>query len=115
MNVDAKLAELTPLTHKFVKQSHAGIFATNAPNPLHWTQNSCFGAFPTVSLLTKFDAKLAEQVPLRHKFAKESRVRIFRNKRTRSTPFQPKLMFWGVSDRFVTARKLMQKWPNWCH
>jgi hypothetical protein len=25
--------------------------ATNAPDPLHWHQNSCFGAFQTVSLL----------------------------------------------------------------
>jgi hypothetical protein len=24
-------------------------------------------------------------------------------------------MFWGVSDRFVTAWKSMQNWPNWCH
>jgi hypothetical protein len=27
------------------------LFATNAPDPLHWTQNSCFGTFRTVSLL----------------------------------------------------------------
>jgi hypothetical protein len=27
------------------------VFAMNAPDPLHWTQNSCFGAFRTVSLL----------------------------------------------------------------
>jgi hypothetical protein len=25
-------------------------FAMNACDPLHWTQNSCFGAFRTVSL-----------------------------------------------------------------
>jgi hypothetical protein len=114
-------------------------FATNAPDPLHLTQNSCFCAFRTVSLLPesqcktgqtgaitakvrkiksrrnfsprthpihsigpethvlgcfgpfwygmKVDAKLAELVPLSHKFAK--------------------LMFWGVSDRFVTSRKSM--------
>jgi hypothetical protein len=24
-------------------------------------------------------------------------------------------MFCGVSDRFITAWKLMQNWPNWCH
>jgi hypothetical protein len=54
----------------------------NAPDPLHWTQNSCFGAFQTVSLLLKVDAKLAELVPLSHKFAKHSRVGLFRNERT---------------------------------
>jgi hypothetical protein len=139
----------------------------NALDPLHWTQNSCFGAFWTVWLLQKsrckagrtgainaqvrltksrpnfsqrthpihsigpithvlsrfgpfcycrkVDAKLAELVPLTHKFAKQSRVRIFCSERTRSTPLDPKLMFWDVSDHFVTARKTMQKWPNWCH
>jgi hypothetical protein len=54
------------------------------------------------------DAKLAELVPLTHKFAKQNRVTIFRNERTRSTPVDPKLIFWRVSDRFVTARKSMQ-------
>jgi hypothetical protein len=106
----------------------------NAPDPLNWTQNSCFRAFRTVSLLlefrckthvlghvgsfrycTKVDAKLVELVSLTRKFAKQSRVRIFRNERTRSTLLDPKLMFWGVSDRFVTARKSIQNWLNWCH
>jgi hypothetical protein len=120
-------------------------FATNAPDALNLTQDSCFGEFRTVSLLhesrcktgragainaqvrkiklllnfsqrthvihsigpkthilerfgpfrycTKVDAKLAELVPLTHKFAKESRVRIFCNERTSFTPLDPKLMF----------------------
>jgi hypothetical protein len=57
-------------------------FATNAPDPLHWTQNSCFGAFQTVSLLLKVDAKLTGLLPLSHTFGKQSRVGIFRNERT---------------------------------
>jgi hypothetical protein len=64
---------------------------------------------------TKFDAKLAAQVPLTHKFAKESRVPIFRNERTRSTPLDAKLIFWGILDRFVTAQKSLQNWPNSRH
>jgi hypothetical protein len=64
---------------------------------------------------TKVDAKLAELVPLTHKFAKQNRVGIFRNERTRSTPLDPKLMFWGVLDRLDTAQNSMQNWPNWCH
>jgi hypothetical protein len=56
---------------------------------------------------TEVDAKLAKLLPLAHEFAEQSRVRIFRNELTRSTPLDPKLMFWGVSDRFVTARKSM--------
>jgi hypothetical protein len=53
---------------------------------------------------TNVDAKLAELVPLTHKFAEQSCTEICRNGRTRSTPLDPKLMMWGVSDRFVTAR-----------
>jgi hypothetical protein len=63
----------------------------------------------------KVDAKLVELVPLSQKFTKQSRVEIFRNERTRSTPLDPKLMFWGVSNRFVTAQKSMQNWPTWCY
>jgi hypothetical protein len=69
----------------------------------------CFGPF---RYSTKVDEKLAELAPLTHKFAKKTVVLIFRNEGTRSTPLDPKLMFWGVSDRFFTARKSMQIWPN---
>jgi hypothetical protein len=51
----------------------------------------------------KVVAKLAELEPLTQKFAKRSCVGIFRNERTGSTPLDPKLMFLGVLDRFVTA------------
>jgi hypothetical protein len=73
------------------------------------------GRFEQFRYYTKVDAKLVEPVPLSHKFAKQSRVGIFRNERTRSTPLDRKLMFLGVSDHFVTARKSMQNLPNWCH
>jgi hypothetical protein len=53
----AKLAELTPLTHKFAKRTCVKFFATNAPDPLHWTQNSCFVVFWTVSLLHESPCK----------------------------------------------------------
>jgi hypothetical protein len=69
-------------------------------------------AFRTFRHRTKVDAKLTELVALTNKFAKQSRVGIFRNERTRSIPLDPKLMFWGVSDRFVTPRKSMQNKPN---
>ena len=44
--------------------------------------------------LTKLGAKRAELV---QKFVPRSRVGIFRNERTRSTPLDPKQMFWYVS------------------
>ena len=75
--------------------------ATNAPDPPHWTLNSCFGAIRTVcvylgplSCPTKLRAKCSELV---QKFVPRSRVGIFRNERTRSTPLDAKLMFCCVS------------------
>jgi hypothetical protein len=44
--------------------------------------------------LTKLGAKRAELV---QKFVPRSRIGIIRNERTRSTPLDPKLMFWCVS------------------
>jgi hypothetical protein len=104
MKVDAKLAELVPLSHKFTKQTSR----TNAPDPLDWTQTHVLGHFGPFRYCTKVDAKLAELVPLSHKLDNRGRARIFRNERTLSTPLDPKLMFWGVLDHFYTARKSMQ-------
>ena len=70
-----KLAELV---QKFVPRSRVGIFATNAPNPPHWTLNLRFGAFATswvhsgpFGCLMKQGAKRAE---LEQKFVPRSRV-----------------------------------------
>ena len=43
--------------------------------------------------LTELSAKLAKLV---QKFVQRSRVGIFRNERTRSTPLDPKIPFWCV-------------------
>ena len=76
-------------------------FATNAPDPPHCIQNSCFGAFRTIwvhfrlfGCLTKIDAKQAELV---QKFMPRSCVGIFRSERILSTPLEPKRMFWTIS------------------
>jgi hypothetical protein len=61
------------------------------------------GHFRPFRYCTKLDAKLAELVPLSHKFAKQSRVGIFRHECAQTTPLDPRLEFWGVSDRFVTV------------
>jgi len=72
-----------------------------APDPPHWTLNRRFGAFRTVwvhlgpfGCITELGVKQAEHV---QKFVTRSRVGIFRNERTRSTPLDPKLTFWCVS------------------
>ena len=93
----AKRAELV---QKFVPQSRVGIFRNErtrstplAPKLMfwcvsyHWVQSGPFGC------LTKLGAKRAELV---QKLVPQSHDGIFRNERTRSTPLDPKLMFWCV-------------------
>ena len=94
----AKRAELV---QKFVPQSRVGFFRNEGTrsNPCDtkltfwcvrsiWVHSGLFGC------LTKLDAKRAELV---QKFMPRSRVGIYRNKSTRSTPLDPKLTFWCVS------------------
>ena len=73
----------------------------NAPDRPHWTLNSSFGAFHTICVnlgplgcLTKLGAKHSELV---QKFVPRCCFESFHNERTRSTPLDPKLMFWSVS------------------
>ena len=73
----------------------------SAPDPPHWILNTCFGVFHTICVhlgplgcLTKLGAKRSELV---QKFVRRSRVGVFHDERTRSTPLDPKLMFCCVS------------------
>jgi hypothetical protein len=86
-------------------------------HPIHsiGPKSHVLGRFGSFRYCTKVDAKQHELLTLSHKFAKQSRVGIFSQRTTPSNPFDQKLMFCGVSDHFVTARKSMQNWPNWCH
>ena len=66
--------------------------------------------------LTKLGAKRAELV---QKFVPHSRVGIFRNERTGSTPLDPKLTFFlrfvlfgYIRDRLVALRNSEQNGPN---
>ena len=66
--------------------------------------------------LTKLGAK---QVELVQKFVTRSRVGIFRNERSRSTPLDPKLkilarfvLFGCIWDRLVALRNPVQIGPN---
>jgi hypothetical protein len=83
-------------------------FATNTPDLPHWTLNSCFGVFRSVWVylgsfhcFMKHCPKRAELVQLIKKFVPQSRVRIFRNERTRSTPLDPKLIFGAFCSAWV--------------
>jgi hypothetical protein len=111
--VDAKLAELVPLTHKFAKEGLVRFFRNERTRstPLD-AKTHVLVRFGPFRYRTKVAAELAELALLTHKFAKGSRVKMFRNQRSRSTPLDPKLMFRGISDRFITAQKSMQNRPN---
>ena len=93
----AKQAELV---QKFVPRSCIGVFR-DEHNPPHWTLNYRFAAFRTIwvhlrlfGCHTKLSAK---RTALVQKFVPRSRIGIFRNESTRSTPLDHKLMFWCVS------------------
>ena len=88
----AKQAELV---QKFVPRSCIGIVRNECTRSTHWTLNSCFGELRTIwvhlgtfGCLTKLGEKRAELV---QKFVPRSRVGVFRDERTRSTPLDPKL------------------------
>ena len=94
-------AKWSDLVQKFVPRSRSGIFCKEGtrstpldPKPMFWRVSYYLGVFGTVWLPHETRWKMAELV---QKFVPRSRVRIFRNERTRSTPLDPKLMFWGVS------------------
>ena len=94
----AKRAELV---EKFVPRSRVEIFRNKRtrstpldPKLPFWCVSYYLGAFGIVWLPSKLSAKRDELV---QKFVPRSRVGIFRNERTGSTPLDPKLMFWYVS------------------
>ena len=95
------VAKRAKLVQKFVPRSRVRIFRNEHtrsspldPKLMFWRIKYRLGAFGTVRLLTKLGAKRAELV---QKFVPRSRVGIFRNEHTRSSPLDPKLMFWCVS------------------
>ena len=102
-NLGAKRAELV---QKFVPRSRVGIFRNERTRstPLDpklmfctsWTHLGPFGC------VMKLVAKRAELV---QKFVPQSRVGIFRNEGTRSTPLDPKLMFFLLFVLFDTKSR----------
>ena len=103
MKLDAKRVELVQLMHKFASK----FFAKNALDPPHWNQTHVLEHY-----YTEVGAKWVELVQLMKKIVPQNRIRVFRNERTRSTPFETKLMdrcvlyclgaFWIVSLQHET-------------
>ena len=94
----AKRAELV---QKFVPRSRVGSFHNECtrstpldPKLMFWCISYYLGAFGNFACVMNLGAKRAELV---QKFVPRSRVEIFCKEGTRSTPLDPKLMFWCVS------------------
>ena len=103
MQLSANRAELVQLMQKFVQRSRVGIFCKKAPDPYHWTLNSCSSAFCNIWLhlgpfhyCKKQGANRAELVQLMQNFVQRSRIGFFATKAP-DPPLDPKLMFWCVS------------------
>ena len=85
---------------KFVPRSRVGIFRNERtrstpldPNLMIRKISYYLGAIGIVCCVTALSSKRAKLV---EKFVPRSRVGIFRNERTQSTPLDSKLMFWCV-------------------
>ena len=66
-----------------------------------------FGPFASLTELGAKEAKVVQ------KFLPRSRIGIFRNERTRSTPLDPKLMFWCVSYRLRAFGTVKLPYKTW--
>ena len=100
-------AKRTELVQKFVPRSRVGIFHNEHTRSTPLDPKLIFGVFHTIwvhsgpfGCLMKLGAKRAELV---QKFVPRSRVGIFRNERTRTTPLEPKLLFCCISYYFFGA------------
>ena len=101
--LDAKRAELV---QKFGPRSRVVIFRNQCtqstpldPELMFWCVMYNFGAFVTVWLSYEARCKAGRTGA---KVCPRSLFKIFCNERTRSTPLDPKLMFWCVSYNFVS-------------
>ena len=116
----AKWAELV---QKFVPRSRFGIFTTKAPDPPHWTLNSCFGVFHTIWVhLGPFGYLIilsAKRVELVQKVCATKSRQIFSQRTHPIHPTGPELkilvrfiLFGCIWDRLVALRNSVQNVPN---
>ena len=99
-------------------KSHRNFSQRKHPVHPHLTLNWCFGAFHTIwvysgpfGCLTKPGGKRVELVK---KFVPRSRIRIFYNECTQSTPLDPKLTFWCVSNHLGAFRTVWLPYETRC-
>ena len=92
-----------------------GIFATNTPDPPHWTLNRRFGEFHTIWVHSgPFGCIRGCWAKLVQKFEPQSRVGIFRNEYTRYSQLDTKIMFWCVSYYLVAFGTIWLPYETRC-
>ena len=106
MKLAAKHAKLVQVMQKFLPRCLVRSFCNERSRSTPLDPKLMFGcvslhsgAFGTVSLLHETRCKWANLVQLMQEFVPQSPVRISRNRRSRSTQLDPKLMFSCVSFR----------------
>jgi len=106
MKLAAKRAKLVQVMQKFLPRCLVRSFCNERSRSTPLDPKLMFGcvslhsgAFGTVSLLHETRCKWANLVQLMQEFVPQSPVRISRNRRSRSTQLDPKLMFSCVSFR----------------
>ena len=111
----AKRAELV---QKFVPRSRVGIFRNERtrsipvdPKLMFWCVLFYLGALRTIWLRYETRCKTGRTSA---KVRARSRIRIFRNECTRSTPLDPKLMFWCVLFYLGALRTVWLPYKTWC-
>ena len=119
--LDTKCAKLVQLMQKFCHDVLLEFFATNTPDPQHYTLKSCFGAFLSVWVhlelfcyYTKLEAKHDKLAQLMQQFVPRCFAWIFRNKCSRSTPLDPKLMVLCVSLRLCAFGSILLQHDTCC-
>jgi hypothetical protein len=90
-------------------------FATNVFDSPHWTLNSCFRLFWTVSLTHKFWCKTGWAGAVNAQGRATKSRRNISQRTNLIHPLDSKHMFWGILDRFGTAQSSVQNGPNWCN
>jgi hypothetical protein len=104
MKLGSKRSELVQLMQKFVPRNLVGIFHNKRtrstpldPKLMFWCISYSLNAFVTILFTYETRFKTGELVQLMRKFVLRRCVRIFCNEHTRSTPLDPKLLFWRIS------------------
>src|SRR6185436_12933629 len=112
-------AKRSKLVQKFVPRSRVGIFRNEStrstpldPKLTFWCVSYYLSAFEIIWL--PYETLWKTGGSFLQKFVPRSRVGIFRNERTRSTPLDLKQIFWCISYYLGTFGTVWLPYETWC-